>query len=1618
ACGFLEESDSAVLKPFGLLGDVDSLERLLNEIVAQCRVEREDLTDAYPCSPLQEGLITLSIKQPGAYVANNIFRIPEAVDLDAFKDAWSKAIEDMAILRTRIVHTSDSSFVQAVLKEDQIEWHSAERLEDVTDTPVALPEHSGSPLMRFTLITSESSSDRYLVWSIHHALYDGWSMPRMLQRVEKFYFDDSPPAIRASYPQFINYISGMDRQVSDRFWRSKFDGLQSLHFPRLSSVEGEQVGSTGTFKYTVRLPQSSMATGITLPTIIRAAWGILLSAHTGSDDVVFGETMTGRDIPVDGVMDMLGPTLTTIPTRIQLDKTSSITELLQKVNQMAAEVIPYQHVGMQNIRRLNEETAMACDFQNLLVIQTAQDGEAESKLWDPVNTGVGSKFFTYPLVVECNTAESVIEVDAHYNEHVISKWHVQRLLYQLEKILGQIYSASPDSPLKLGEVEVISQQDLEAIRQWNDYEPVTVTDCIHELFLQQVETIPRSPAVCAWDGNFTYLELSTHAQKLATHLQRRYGVSPEVLVPFCMDKSRWALVAQMGVLMAGGAIVPLDPAHPVSRHAEIIKDSRASVLLCSPSYKNRYSSMVEAVISIDEKTIAQLPKIDAGSDATLLQAESNNTAYVIFTSGSTGRPKGVVVEHQAFTSSSMAYTEAMLMTPTSRIFNFASVTFDVGLMENLSPLTIGACVCVPNNEAKMTDLASAINGLEATWAFLTPSVANLIEPAAVPSLKILVCGGEAMSKENVLKWADSLSLVNGYGPTEASVISVVNSHTSRDKDSSNIGYAHNNGFAWVADVEDHNKLAPLGCVGELLLGGSILAREYLHDEAKTQAAFINNPDWLATVLPASTRYQKIYKTGDLVKYAENGSITFIGRKDNQIKLHGNRIELGEIEHQFELHPYIRHAVAIVPKAGFGKKRLVVMMSLSDLCSESQASGAKECVLLEGEERIKKAQIQLKDVREFISGRLPVYMVPAMWIAVEAIPLLVSGKLDRKRVEGWIEKMDDDQYRKSTANDSGAQEKAPITETVQQLREVWSDVFNNPVDQIDPSRSFMSQGGDSLISMSIIARLRKIGIMLSMQEILQSKSLFQIAGIVDAKGKTTKDVKITATEEKLEEPFELSPVQRMYFELAGSSSDHTRECRFNQSQLLRLNRKTDVSSVRKAIATIVQQHSMFRARFARNKSGTWQQRVVQSVSASYRFDEHEIEHSSQILPLLAANQTSLDIVNGPVFSVKLVGTLDKGQVLSLVAHHLVIDVVSWNIILQQLQDLIAVPSSTIDKPLSFQVWNNMQITHATQRSASSIKSILPFNIKRADMAFWGMADQANTYSDVKVEGFSVDKSVTQLALGKANDTLRTQPVELFLSALISSFKHAFPQRAAPTIFNESHGRDAWESSIDLTATTGWFTSIFPLHLPSESDELSPVDALKRVKDLRRSIPNNGRDYFAHRYLTPDGRWRFGDHMPMEILLNYTGQSQQGGDNKHSLFAPFDIVKSEQEQHLTADVGPKTTRMALFEISVGASNHSINFSFMYNKHMQHQDAIRQWMTECRRGLENLVTELAKSKPSASLVDYPLLPTNYSGLHKHLTETFSDIGIKSLDEVEDMYVTAPTQQGLLLSQIRNPE
>ena len=1610
ASTLLDTSDEAGLQPFCMLSDFGQLDDVLDELATQCAVDKQQIMDAYPCSPLQEALLTLTIKQPGAYVAHNVFHLPEGVDMAHLKSCWEKALQDMDILRTQIVHTGSSKFIQAVLKKETIEWYTAGNPSEVNSKTVGLPESNGAALTRFTIVDNGDSANRFLVWSIHHALYDGWSIPLMLKRVEQIYFDEAPPPPSGSYAGFVKYLTDIDQETSDGFWKSRFEGLQALHYPRLPASSSDQGFSNQSIVRTFEIPAEGGPEGITLPTIIRATWALLLSAHTGSDDVIFGETLSGRDVSVDGIIDILGPTLTTVPTRIQVDSSVTISEYLQNVNTVASNAIPYQHAGIQHIRRLNADTAAACDFKNLLVIQMADaQGGEEDRLWNQKDTTVGMDFFTYPLVLECKASDTQLLFNVHFNDGVLSPWLVERLLFQFLNVFNGIRSSTNR---RVQDISVASPQDLVLIHEWNNYSPKPVENCIHDLFLMQAEIHPEARAIDTWDGGFTYLELRTEALRLALYLKAQ-GVGPEVLVPICTDKSRWSIVAQLGVLMADGAMVPLDPAHPVSRHIEIIQDTHANLVLCSTEYAGRFTKTDVRVMTIDKEAMAKLR--DPGDCKSPNCATPTNTAYCLYTSGSTGKPKGVVVEHKAFLTSSEGYTRAMRMEPSARVLNFASFTFDVGLMESLSPLTIGACVCIPSMEARVNDLSTAIDELQATWAFLTPSVANIVRPTKVPSLKVLVCGGEAMTEETVAKWSDRVELINGYGPTEASVIAVANSNVSHEKSSARIGKAHPTGFAFIADRENHDRLAPLGSAGELVLGGPILAREYLHQPDLTAEVFIDDASWVPEFVGENPGVpSRIYKTGDLVQYDADGSIIFLGRKDNQVKLHGQRMELEEIESKLEAHPRTRQAIVALPKSGPFMKRLVAVLSLEDIEPiDDILNAGNKCILIQGKKRFKDAQNLLREVQDSLEAQLPTYMVPRSWIVIETVPIMVSGKADRKTVARWVETMDDETYQSlksaRSTNDSDAS-----TGLSEELRAIWATVFNRPVDQIDPASSFIAQGGDSLFAMAAIPQCRKAGIRLTLQEILQSRSLFALAKLVEAKGKLTRSLDSGQEVEKLDEAFDLSPVQQMYFQSSSGSSDFTVHGRFNQSQLLRLTRKTDPTTIQRAIEAIVQHHSMFRARFSRDGSGTWRQRIVKYAPTSYRFREHRLRNPHDAIPVLSESQTCLDIENGPLLAVDLLNIDGVGQGLSMIAHHLIIDVVSWNIVMQDLEDLLTSKVQALETPLSYQTWLNMQQRQASQRSISSLKEIMPFNVKRADLGFWDMTKRLNVYGDTKRQVFSVEQSLSRLAFGACNRAFNTKVDDILLTAVLRSFTQTFPSRSAPAIFTEGHGRESW-GEIDLSRTTGWFTAVSPVTVAMESEKEEAIDTLKKMKDARRSVPDNGRPYFAHRYLTPDGKFRFSDHMPMEIIFNNTGRSRT--ERTDSLFDGLDIPASQVDTFRTSDVGPTTFRFALFEISVGAVNDQLEFSFIYNTRMDHQEGIRQWITACERAVVDLIRSLQDRQPQPTLCDYPLLPTTYSGLQKHVDETFPANNIKSIENVETIHVCAPTQEGLLLSQLRHP-
>ncbi|KAF5578120.1 non-ribosomal peptide synthetase [Fusarium pseudoanthophilum] len=1599
SCKYSDESQVSIADPFSLLSDVEDTSLLLHEIAGRCDVDECQILDIYPCSPLQDGLVASTLQQPGAYVATYVFGLPFDISMDRFKLAWQNTVDRVDILRTRIVNTSLKSY-QAVLAPHDIQWEYHADLVSATAKSGPVPDRNGGVLTRYSIVKAPDDGPCHFVWVVHHALYDAWSMPSLLDLVSQFYHGDTAHERVVEYANFIRYLADVDAEASDEFWKARFQDASTVtHFPKISSGPTSQPCHRS-LTHTIKYSKSGLGMDITIPTIIRAAWALVLGSQTGSDDVVFGETLSGRGIALDHVQDIIGPTLTTVPSRVQIDRNSTIGNLLKSLHQQATDVIPHQHAGLQRIRRLSDTISVASNFQNLLVIQSSDQVTDQNDLLNPVQHDSGQhSFFTYPLVVECSIEAHELVLTIHHDTDVISSWQAQRIANQFEALVGQLTDLSLREPsLKVSELRLYSQEDVEMIRGWNNLVLESAVESIPDLFWQSVAAKGDDIAIRAWDGQLSYDDLAQHATHLARMLVQK-GVRAEELVPCCMEKSLWTTVSMLAVILAGGAIVPMDPAHPSARHAEITRDCKARVVLCAPQYEERFRGLVESVLLVDAELFTTKLSCQEPSTQDMPAVASHDAAFVIYTSGSTGKPKGVVIEHGSFVTSSKAYMPRMNMSPSSAILHFASYAFDIAMGETFAPLTCGACVCVPSEEMRMSDLAGSMNTLGVTWAFLTPSLANLQDPSKFTTLKTLVCGGETLTPETISLWGDKVELMNGYGPAECTMYAVANDAVSASKDPGNIGHAMDGNHTWVVDPRDHNCLVPVGCVGELLISGPIVTRGYLNDREKTAASFIENPAWMHFFTSESVR---LYKTGDLVRYCPDGSLDYLGRKDHQVKLHGQRMELGEIEARLESDTRIRQVLVNLPRSGTFKGHLVAIVSVQDLVSTNPSLATPGFVPIPNS-AIDIARSQICAVQRDLEATLPPYMIPSVWLAVQSIPLLLSGKIDRASASSWLADANADFCKVTIDLDYGQDTvDAEVTPIGQQLRHIWASVLNIPETETPMNRSLISLGGDSIMAIQILTRCHDQSISLTMHDIMSAKGISELATIVTAKEHRVLD----HYEEDDDQAFELSPIQRLFF---SNSADKARGDRFNQSQLLLINKHIDEYSLRDALDVLVERHPMLRARFSHSSDGRWTQHIVSRVPGSYGFQHHEIAAEPEMIPIIAASQNSID-VSGPVFVVDLFTISNGSQVLSLVAHHLVVDIVSWINIMHDLEALVTSTYSPPTKPLSFRRWNALQTQHINSIDNSQV--LLPFAVQPVDLDFWGMSTIANVYGDMTQRSFVItEPDVISSILGDSHRALKTEPLDLFITAILKSFAQSFDSRELPTLFNEGHGREPWDPAINPSQTVGWFTSLCPMHAPRQSlDHGDEVDHVRRVKDMRRSIPSTGRPYFAHRYLGDSG-----NHEPMEILLNYLGRTQQTNPTD-SLFTAADFPFTEQDTLAMADVAPETSRLALFEISISVLHEGISFTLMYNQHMLHQDIIEKWVSNCKDTLINTTRKLADAPSAPTLSDFPLLPISYTDLHEIMTTHLPNAHV-SFDMVEDMYPCSPMQTGILLSQLLDP-
>ncbi len=780
--------------------------------------------------------------------------------------------------------------------------------------------------------------------------------------------------------------------------------------------------------------------------------------------------------------------------------------------------------------------------------------------------------------------------------------------------------------------------------------------------------------------------------------------------------------------------------------------------------------------------------------------------------------------------------------------------------------------------------------------------------------------------------------------------------------------------------------------------GPILARGYLNDPGKTKAAFFSEPDWMRQI--ANLPYdRRVYLTGDLVRYSPDGSLVYTSRKDSQVKINGQRLEIGEIEaHLGNACPGL-DALVVFPKQGICKKRLVAVVSSEDSKQAASLGPAFSCEIASSQD-ISSLGPVLASARKTLSARLPAYMVPSVWVALKGIPRMLSGKLDRKKVLAWAEQMNKETYRTAMGLGHRTSVKDPLNSSALTLQRVLSQVLHVPQESVDVSQSFTDLGGDSISAMALMARCRKEKIILNMHQVLRCKSIEELAQSIG----TECEAAATGMVESYE-PFLLSPIQRLYLHLNPQQSE---QAHFNQSFTLKLARKIDVKAIEEAVQKVVSHHPMLRARFTMI-SGIWHQKVERRIDSTFRFHSCQVRVISDIADAISRAQASLDFSAGPVFSAELFNVADGTQVLFLVAHHLVVDMVSWRIILQDLEDWIQVGSLLSERPMPFSIWCGLQSDRASKPRAS-----VPLDIVLPDLAFWGMNGKPNTYGDTDFDEFVVSETVSGYALS-GNTALKTEPVDLFIAAILHSFSKVFVTRATPVVYNESHGREPLSGSdVDLSRTVGWFTSLCPISVPISEEQEDVMETLKRVKDFRRGICDNGRDDFASKLLCD--RADIAKEFPVEIIFNYLGKMQQL-ERDESLFQQMEF-NDPRDQEKMSDVGRRSSRIALFEISATVNHGRIHFSFIHNRNMQRQKGIRRWLVELERTFEEMAVSLKRlSTAEATLADFPLLPLeSYDRLHKLTQRTLPAAGIRSLADVEDIYPCVPMQEGMLLAQAKD--
>jgi amino acid adenylation domain-containing protein len=1047
-----------------LTGQLERFQLVKNANDKQNMARERSIVDAYPATPLQESILASTITGNKDYLYQRVYDIRH-LDPQRLKLAVYATFLGNEALRSTFISGGDGMY-QVIRSDFEFPWF--ETTEDLA-VFCKRDKHAGFELgeqfARFTVVNG-----RILVVSMHHTLFDFWS--------HRFFFDDVAQMYmhgkmleRPHWSTYVYFISQLDGSSMEKFWQKYLADAKPTIINHTPTTEYNLVSK----RLTMSLQQIRRKSGLTTGSLVYTAWALVLARHSGADEVTFATAISGREIPVIGVDKIDGPTLTMVPQRIMIDRSKSLKAVAESTRKTMMEMMKHSQFGMRRAVKAAGISAVSELLDTMVNILPKADKFA--------NKDVDYVFQRYGSRPKWKTEFTTLEVEEHSDGlelRLSSTMENLRLQFMLDQVQNAMEALITKSDQLIGDTTFFSSEEETYLLSHAPLDHQSLL-YLHEGFERTAKSDPGKCALHWQDGSeYSYAQLNAICNQMARHLQAA-GIKQGHKVPLILDKGPRMVLAVMAVLKCGAAYVPLSSENPLDRNMGIIQELEAKIVLTEDAQLEYLGDSSGADVQF-----LLLDDIDLfGHEVTNLDLTMNpeDDAYVIFTSGSTGTPKGVVVPHRA-----VAATIHSLMKIEGRdegdwrTLQFSQYVFDVSVYDIFVTLSSGGTLVLAETEKLLSDLAGTMEELRVNHAFLTPSVARLIKPEDVPSLKTLVVGGEQVTKEIVSTWAHRVRLINGYGPTEAAVL-ITTREIKPGSQANNIGRALPTAHAVIVDpAPGSDTLVPYGAIGELCFSGPQLAHGYFKREEQTAAA------WQKSAV-VNTTGGVMYRSGDLARFLPNKEIECLGRKDGQVKINGLRIELGEVEQQVIKEEDIVDCVALVGDWN-GKPALVAFLAMS--------GESKNVALLEASESwTQRAQA----IKQTLTLHLTPYMIPKAFFPLTAMPRSLSGKTDKKKLKAIMASLtvaELSKYSLDSNSGSGAEVLPLETEAQKVLHQAWKEVLRTDDLEFGRNASFLDLGGDSIEAINLASNLRAKGFSISVAQILKMTNLAAMATLLDMK----------------------------------------------------------------------------------------------------------------------------------------------------------------------------------------------------------------------------------------------------------------------------------------------------------------------------------------------------------------------------------------------------------------------------------------------------------------------------------------------------------------------------------------